>query len=86
MGKKGKPDKAVATPSARPSALLDTGGQALSGRVIYCGDCLEQLLTRPLPLTPRPLNLVYIDPSFNSNRRHTSTTLAEERKNAHASL
>jgi len=43
----------------RPSALLDT-------RVIYCGDCLEQL--RKLP--PACVDLVYIDPPFNSNRNY----------------
>jgi hypothetical protein len=44
-------------PAARPSALLDT-------RVVYCGDCLEQL--RNLP--DRAVDLIYIDPPFNSNR------------------
>jgi hypothetical protein len=42
-----------------PSALLDT-------RVIYCGDCLEQL--RKLP--PACVGLIYIDPPFNSNRNY----------------
>src|SRR5437667_1220281 len=37
---------------ARPSALLDT-------RVIYCGDCLEQL--RKLP--DACVDLIYIDPA-----------------------
>jgi hypothetical protein len=41
----------------RPSALLDT-------RVVYCGDCLEQL--RNLP--DACVDLVYIDPPFKSNR------------------
>src|SRR5437016_13689159 len=51
---------------ARASALLDT-------RVIYCGDCLEQL--RNLP--DACVDLIYIDPwceeieqSFNSNRNY----------------
>ena len=43
----------------RPSALLDT-------RVVYCGDCLEQL--RNLP--DACVDLVYIDPPFNSNRNY----------------
>ena len=43
----------------KPSALLDT-------RVIYCGDCLEQL--RKLPDTC--VDLVYLDPPFNSNRNY----------------
>jgi hypothetical protein len=42
MGIKSKPGKATpaATPSGKPSALIDT-------RVIYCGDCLEQLKNLP---------------------------------------
>src|SRR6185369_9915249 len=43
--------------AGKPSALLDT-------RVIYCGDCLEQL--RNLP--DQCVDLIYIDPPFNSNR------------------
>ena len=45
--------------SARPSSLLDT-------RVIYCGDCLEQLEKLP----PACIDLIYIDPPFNSNRNY----------------
>lgn len=48
-----------ASPAGRPSALLDT-------RVIYCGDCLEQL--RRLP--DACVDLIYIDPPFNSNRNY----------------
>jgi adenine-specific DNA-methyltransferase len=43
----------------RPSSLLDT-------RVIYCGDNLEQL--RKLP--DACIDLIYIDPPFNSNRNY----------------
>ena len=43
----------------RPSALLDT-------RIIYCGDCLDQL--RRLP--DHCVDLIYIDPPFNSNRNY----------------
>lgn len=43
----------------RPSALIDT-------RVIYCGDCLDQL--RRLPNAC--VDLIYIDPPFNSNRNY----------------
>jgi adenine-specific DNA-methyltransferase len=43
----------------RPSSLLDT-------RVIYCGDNLEQL--RKLP--DASVDLIYIDPPFNSNRNY----------------
>jgi len=45
--------------SAKPSALVDT-------RVIYCGDNLEQL--RKLP--PACVDLISIDPPFNSNRNY----------------
>ncbi|MDQ6894292.1 MAG: site-specific DNA-methyltransferase [Acidobacteriota bacterium] len=43
----------------RASALIDT-------RVIYCGDCLDQL--RKLP--DGCVDLIYIDPPFNSNRNY----------------
>jgi DNA modification methylase len=51
--------KLLAAPVGKPSALLDT-------RVIYCGDCLEQL--RKLP--DHCVDLIYIDPPFNSNRNY----------------
>jgi hypothetical protein len=62
MGKKQTPPKATASkPSGatpgRPSALLDT-------RVVYCGDNLEQLAKLP----DACVDLIYIDPPFNSNR------------------
>jgi len=44
---------------AKPSALLDT-------RVIYCGDNFDQL--RKLP--DGCVDLIYIDPPFNSNRNY----------------
>jgi DNA modification methylase len=43
----------------RPYALIDT-------RVIYCGDCLDQL--RKLP--DACIDLIHIDPPFNSNRNY----------------
>ncbi len=43
----------------RPSSLLDT-------RVIYCGDNLEQLHKLP----DACIDLIYIDPPFNSNRNY----------------
>lgn len=43
----------------KSSALVDT-------RVIYCGDNLEQL--RKLP--DGCVDLIYIDPPFNSNRNY----------------
>jgi len=45
--------------SGKPSSLLDA-------RVIYCGDNLEQL--RRLP--DACVDLIYIDPPFNSNRNY----------------
>src|SRR5438874_6835291 len=56
------PEKTAAATSVRlgkPSSLLDT-------RVIYCGDCLEQLQKLP----PQCVDLIYIDPPFNSNRNY----------------
>jgi DNA modification methylase len=44
--------------SAR-SSLIDT-------KVIYCGDCLDRLKKLP----PSCVDLVYIDPPFNSNRNY----------------
>ncbi len=46
-------------PTARRSSLVDT-------RVVYCGDCLDQL--RNLP--DHCVDLIYIDPPFNSNRNY----------------
>jgi hypothetical protein len=43
----------------RPSSLLDT-------RVVYCGDNLEQLAKLP----DACIDLIYIDPPFNSNRNY----------------
>ena len=45
--------------TGKSSALVDT-------RVVYCGDNLEQL--RKLP--EACVDLVYIDPPFNSNRNY----------------
>src|SRR5688572_153721 len=65
MGTRAKPRKSAETlksdaaPAMRPSALLDT-------RVIYCGDCLEQLPKLPAEC----VDLIYIDPPFNSNRNY----------------
>jgi DNA modification methylase len=44
---------------AKPSRLLDT-------RVIYCGDNLDQLKKLPAGC----IDLIYIDPPFNSNRNY----------------
>jgi site-specific DNA-methyltransferase (adenine-specific) len=49
----------MAVASRKPSSLVDT-------RVIYCGDNLERL--RKLP--DACVDLIYIDPPFNSNRNY----------------
>ena len=55
-----KPDgPAAPVRTAKPSSLLDT-------RVIYCGDCVEQLKNLPDDC----IDLIYIDPPFNSNRNY----------------
>jgi 16S rRNA G966 N2-methylase RsmD len=46
-------------PVPRSSTLLDT-------RVVYCGDNLEQLAKLP----DACVDLIYIDPPFNSNRNY----------------
>ena len=45
--------------SKRPSSLVDT-------RIVYCGDCLDRLKDLP----DECVDLVYIDPPFNSNRNY----------------
>lgn len=54
-------DSVEVVPAApmKPSPLIDT-------RVIYCGDNLEQLKKLP----PHCVDLIYIDPPFNSNRNY----------------
>jgi DNA modification methylase len=53
------PERGVPTKLAKPSVLLDT-------RVVYCGDNLEQLAKLP----DACVDLIYIDPPFNSNRNY----------------
>jgi DNA modification methylase len=59
MAKKVAAKESVAAPRLKPSALVDT-------RVIYCGDNLEQLKKLPEAC----VDLIYIDPPFNSNRNY----------------
>ena len=60
-------ETALTKRAGRPSSLLDT-------RVIYCGDNLEQLAKPALSLSnglpDRCVDLIYIDPPFNSNRNY----------------
>ncbi|MFO1511430.1 MAG: hypothetical protein U1F83_00700 [Verrucomicrobiota bacterium] len=51
--------ESVPTNYAKPSALVDK-------RVVYCGDNLEQLQKLP----DACVDLIYIDPPFNSNRNY----------------
>src|ERR1039457_6909606 len=51
--------RAGGTPALRSSSLLDT-------RVVYCGDNLESLAKLPAAC----VDLIYIDPPFNSNRNY----------------
>jgi DNA modification methylase len=53
------PAAASAPQPGKPSALVDT-------RVVYCGDNLVQLQKLP----DACVDLVYIDPPFNSNRNY----------------
>lgn len=55
----GHAEPAAAPRHGRASAVVDT-------RVVYCGDCFDQL--RKLP--DGCVDLVYIDPPFNSNRNY----------------
>ncbi len=57
--KKKAPKRTTKARAGRPSALLDT-------RIIYCGDCLDQLGKLP----DGCVDLIYIDPPFISNRNY----------------
>jgi tRNA1(Val) A37 N6-methylase TrmN6 len=59
MAKKDKSDSKRAKASGKPSSLIDT-------RVIYCVDKLEQLGKFPDVC----VDLIYINPPFNSNRNY----------------
>ncbi|MCX5636472.1 MAG: hypothetical protein NTX52_02105 [Planctomycetota bacterium] len=59
MAKKKAAETKTAAAAGKPSALVDT-------RVIYCGDNLDQLKKFP----DECIDLIYIDPPFNSNRNY----------------
>jgi len=59
MAKKSASDSKKTPAVGKPSALVDT-------RVIYCGDNLDQLKKFP----DECIDLIYIDPPFNSNRNY----------------
>ena len=54
-----KPKTPSKARAGRPSSLLDT-------RIVHCGDCLDQLAKLP----DGCVDLIYIDPPFNSNRNY----------------
>jgi hypothetical protein len=58
MAKAGVAPEGAGKPG-KPSSVIDT-------RVIYCGDNLEQLKKLP----DGCIDLIYIDPPFNSNRNY----------------
>ena len=59
MAKKVATKETVVASRLKSSSLLDT-------RVVYCGDNLEQLAKLP----DACVDLIYIDPPFNSNRNY----------------
>ncbi len=59
MAEKSTSNSSKTPPSGKPSSLIDT-------RVIYCGDNLDQLKKFP----DGCVDLIYIDPPFNSNRNY----------------
>jgi len=59
MAKKAAAKPTAASPRLKSSSLLDT-------RVVYCGDNLESLAKLP----DACVDLIYIDPPFNSNRNY----------------
>ena len=59
IGEAAREDARPTSKPAKPSSLLDT-------RVVYCGDNLEQLAKLP----DACVDLIYIDPPFNSNRNY----------------
>ena len=59
MGKKSQSGSEKSRRLGKPSAVVDT-------RVIYCGDNLDQLKKFP----DECVDLIYIDPPFNSNRNY----------------
>jgi hypothetical protein len=69
MAKKPASNSKKAPASGKPPALrsFSKGGSSLvDTRVIYCGDNLEQLKKLPNEC----VDLIYIDPPFNSNRNY----------------
>lgn len=68
MAKKARPAGRVvresAYPAPKPTTNLPKSSALVATRVVWCGDCLEQLKKLP----DACVDLLYIDQSFNSNR------------------
>jgi hypothetical protein len=61
-----KPAEKSGTRITRPSETRQKPSPLLDTRVVYCGDNLEQLAKLP----DACVDLIYIDPPFNSNRNY----------------
>ena len=61
-----KPARAGEKSGHRPDATRQKPSSLLDTRVVYCGDNLEQLAKLP----DACVDLIYIDPPFNSNRNY----------------
>ena len=61
-----KPAPKSGTRVTRPSGTRQKSSTFLDTRVVYCGDNLEQLAKLP----DACVDLIYIDPPFNSNRNY----------------
>jgi len=61
-----KPDARAAAAAAAPAPKPGKPSAEIDTRVVYCGDCLEKLADLP----DNCIDLIYIDPPFNSNRNY----------------
>jgi DNA modification methylase len=66
MAKKSTPAKASVPDEAKAPASRQRASALIDTRVVYCGDNLEQLKKLPAAC----IDLIYIDPPFNSNRNY----------------
>ena len=62
----GLPERAASLDASLVGSAKRTRSGLIDTRVIYCGDNLEQLKKLP----PACVDLIYIDPPFNSNRNY----------------
>jgi DNA modification methylase len=66
MARKSTPAEPSLAEESKPEAAPQKRSTLLDTRVIYCGDNLEQLKKLPAAC----VDLIYIDPPFNSNRNY----------------